>query len=74
MEMGRVDGVIANAGVMTYAGNFVDITSDESHDLLAVNLDGAFYTVREGARHMKTLYNAGDPVAGPCWSSQASPQ
>jgi NAD(P)-dependent dehydrogenase (short-subunit alcohol dehydrogenase family) len=60
-EMGRVDGVIANAGMMSSAGTFPDMTSGEWRRLLAVNQDGAFFTVREGARHMKRRYDAGDP-------------
>jgi NAD(P)-dependent dehydrogenase (short-subunit alcohol dehydrogenase family) len=60
-EMGRVDGVIANAGMMSSAGTFVDMTTDEWRRLLAVNQDGAFVTMREGARHMKQRYDAGDP-------------
>jgi NAD(P)-dependent dehydrogenase (short-subunit alcohol dehydrogenase family) len=60
-EMGRVDGVIANAGMMSSAGTFLDMTTDEWRRLLAVNQDGAFVTVREGARHMKRRFDAGDP-------------
>jgi NAD(P)-dependent dehydrogenase (short-subunit alcohol dehydrogenase family) len=60
-EMGRVDGVIANAGMMRNERSFLDMTSDQWHGLLAVNLHGAYLTVREGARHMKVRYDAGDP-------------
>ena len=60
-EMGRVDGVIANAGLMTNEGSFVAMSSDAWHALLAVNQHGSFYTIREGARHMKRRYDAGDP-------------
>jgi NAD(P)-dependent dehydrogenase (short-subunit alcohol dehydrogenase family) len=63
-EMGRVDGVIANAGLMHHAGNFVEMTSDAWHSLLAVNQHGAFYTMREGARHMKQRYDTGDRSGG----------
>ena len=59
--MGRVDGVIANAGMMSNAGTFLDMTTEEWRRLLAVNQDGAFVTVREGARHMKRRFDAGDP-------------
>ena len=37
------------------------MTSDAWHGLLAVNQHGAFYTMREEARHMKQRYDAGDP-------------
>jgi NAD(P)-dependent dehydrogenase (short-subunit alcohol dehydrogenase family) len=60
-EMGRVDGVIANAGLMTNERTFVEMSSDAWRGLLAVNQDGAFFTVREGARHMKARFDAGDP-------------
>jgi NAD(P)-dependent dehydrogenase (short-subunit alcohol dehydrogenase family) len=60
-EMGRVDGVIANAGMMRNDGNFLDMTTQQWHSLLAVNQDGAYLTIREGARHMKKRYDAGDP-------------
>src|SRR5262247_3511590 len=51
-ELGRVDGVIANAGLMTNERTFVEMSSDAWHGLLAVNQHGAFFTMREGARHM----------------------
>jgi NAD(P)-dependent dehydrogenase (short-subunit alcohol dehydrogenase family) len=60
-EMGRVDGVIANAGMMRNDGSFTAMSSQAWHSLLAVNQHGAFYTIREGARHMKRRYDAGDP-------------
>jgi NAD(P)-dependent dehydrogenase (short-subunit alcohol dehydrogenase family) len=60
-EMGRVDGVIANAGLMTNERTFVEMSSDAWRGLLAVNQDGAFFTIREGARHMKQRHDAGDP-------------
>jgi NAD(P)-dependent dehydrogenase (short-subunit alcohol dehydrogenase family) len=60
-EMGRVDGVIANAGLMSNAESFVAMSSEAWHGLLAVNQHGSFYTMREGARHMKRRYDAGDP-------------
>ena len=60
-EMGRVDGVIANAGVMENGRTFLDLTTRAWHDLLAVNQHGTYFTLREGARHMKRRYDAGDP-------------
>jgi NAD(P)-dependent dehydrogenase (short-subunit alcohol dehydrogenase family) len=60
-EMGRVDGVIANAGIMRNDRSFLDMTSGQWHSLLAVNQHGSYFTVREGARHMKKRYDAGDP-------------
>ena len=60
-KMGRVDGVIANAGIMTAAKSFTDMTGEFYQQLIAVNQFGAFYTAREGARHMKARAQAGDP-------------
>lgn len=59
--MGRVDGVIANAGLMRNERSFLDMTTDAWHNLLAVNQHGAYFTIREGARQMKRQYDAGDP-------------
>src|SRR6266550_2421505 len=52
-EMGRVDGVIANAGLMRNERSFLDMTTEQWHGLLAVNQHGAYMTIREGARQMK---------------------
>jgi NAD(P)-dependent dehydrogenase (short-subunit alcohol dehydrogenase family) len=52
--MGRVDGCFANAGVSGRAGakSFTEMSGEEWHRVLKVNLDGAFYTFRAAARHM----------------------
>ena len=50
-QMGRIDAVFANAGV-SGGGPFIDQTLDEWRRVLSVNLEGAFLTLREGARHM----------------------
>lgn len=62
--MGRVDGCFANAGV-SGRGNasFVDITADEWHRVLRVNLDGVFYTLRAAARQMVRQGDGGSLVA-----------
>ena len=59
-EFGRLDCVIPNAG-MGGMTPFVDMTTEIWNDLLAVNLHGAFYTIREAARHMKGRAEAGNP-------------
>jgi NAD(P)-dependent dehydrogenase (short-subunit alcohol dehydrogenase family) len=59
--MGRVDCVFANAGFSDRAASFADLTTKAYHDLLNVNLHGAFYVLREAARHMRERANAGDP-------------
>lgn len=59
--MGRVDCVFANAGYQNRASSFPDMTSEMYHDLLNVNLHGAFYTLRAATRHMRERAQAGNP-------------
>ena len=60
--LGRVDSVFANAGVGGTSGApFRDLPYDEFRKVLSVNLDGAFFTLREAARHMVQRAQAGDP-------------
>lgn len=61
VAMGRVDCVLANAGFTSRAPSFPDMTSETYHQLMAVNLHGAFYTLREASRHMRDRAMAGDP-------------
>lgn len=58
---GRIDGAIANAGLNTHPPAFTALDSDIWHDLLAINLHGAYYTLREVTRHMVARAEAGDP-------------
>src|SRR5271154_1621638 len=58
-EMGRLDCVVANAGFATQAP-FTEMTAEIYHSLLNVNLHGAFYTLREAAKHMVARSRAGD--------------
>jgi NAD(P)-dependent dehydrogenase (short-subunit alcohol dehydrogenase family) len=60
-QMGRVDTVIANAGIGSPARSFLDITADQYRKVLAVNEDGVFFTLREAARHMRDRASKGDP-------------
>jgi NAD(P)-dependent dehydrogenase (short-subunit alcohol dehydrogenase family) len=59
-QMGRIDAVFANAGIGSVARSFLDITAEQYRKVLAVNEDGAFFTLREGARHMRERAAAGD--------------
>jgi NAD(P)-dependent dehydrogenase (short-subunit alcohol dehydrogenase family) len=59
--MGRVDCVFANAGLTSRARSFMDMSSAMYHELLNVNLHGAFYTLRAAARHMRERAEGGDP-------------
>ncbi|MCK9993147.1 MAG: 2-dehydro-3-deoxy-D-gluconate 5-dehydrogenase [Alphaproteobacteria bacterium] len=61
-HMGRVDTVIANAGVGYGAPAFTDITIEGFHKVHAVNVDGALFTLREAARHMITREGGGSLV------------
>ena len=60
-HMGRVDAVFANAGIGSPARSFLDITAEQYRKVLSVNEDGAFFTLREGARHMRERAVKGDP-------------
>jgi NAD(P)-dependent dehydrogenase (short-subunit alcohol dehydrogenase family) len=53
--MGRVDACFANAGVSgrwSAPGGFAQMSTAEWRRVMAVNLDGAFFTLRAAARHM----------------------
>jgi NAD(P)-dependent dehydrogenase (short-subunit alcohol dehydrogenase family) len=50
--LGKVDSCFANAGVGGMAPSCLEMTADEWHRVLRVNLDGVFYTFRAAARHM----------------------
>lgn len=58
---GRVDSVFANAGIGKLAGAFSQMDTQAYRDVLAVNLDGVFFTLRAAARHMVERAEAGDP-------------
>jgi NAD(P)-dependent dehydrogenase (short-subunit alcohol dehydrogenase family) len=60
-EMGRIDTLVANAGVSSRPPSFHEMPSEMWHGLLGVSLHGAFYTLREGLRHMVERSEAGDP-------------
>ena len=61
-DFGRVDCVIANAGLPpSPARSIFDVATEDYHDFLAVSMHGAFYTLREGARHMVKRAEAGEP-------------
>jgi NAD(P)-dependent dehydrogenase (short-subunit alcohol dehydrogenase family) len=61
--LGKVDSVFANAGVSTVAPSIMDLSLDAWRRLMAVNLDGAFITIRAGARHMVERGEGGAIVA-----------
>jgi NAD(P)-dependent dehydrogenase (short-subunit alcohol dehydrogenase family) len=59
-QMGRIDTVIANAGIGSPARSFLDITAEQYRKVLSVNEDGVFFTLREAARHMRERASRGD--------------
>jgi len=53
-ELGKVDACFVNAGVGSGRGMaFQKMTTEEWHRVMRVNLDGAFFTLRAAAAHMK---------------------
>jgi NAD(P)-dependent dehydrogenase (short-subunit alcohol dehydrogenase family) len=60
-DHGRLDCVIANAGISTPVPSVLDLTTEAYHELLGAAQHGVFYTLREGARHMVERAKAGDP-------------
>jgi hypothetical protein len=61
VEHGRVDGCFANAGISGNNTAFDETTDEEWQRVTSVNLDGAFYTFKYAARHMRERAKAGDP-------------
>jgi NAD(P)-dependent dehydrogenase (short-subunit alcohol dehydrogenase family) len=59
--MGRIDTVIANAGIGLGAASFMEITAEAFRKIEAVNEEGVFFTLREAAKHMVERAKAGDP-------------
>ncbi len=60
-EMGRIDALFANAGIGYGANSFLNISTEMYRKVLSVNLDGVFWTFREGCRHMTERAKKGDP-------------
>lgn len=62
--LGKVDSIFANAGVTgTGTTPFIDMPLAEWRRVLTVNLDGAFLTLREGAKHLVERGEGGSLVA-----------
>ncbi|MEK1900338.1 MAG: SDR family NAD(P)-dependent oxidoreductase, partial [Rhizobium sp.] len=51
-EFGTVDVLVNNAGVTTF-GPLSDVSDEDYHRLIAVNLTGTFNGMREGARRVR---------------------
>ena len=63
-ELGRIDACFVNAGVSGSAPSFLEMTSEDWRRVMSVNLDGAFYTAREAAKHMVARHEEGDTAGG----------
>lgn len=62
-SMGNVHACFANAGVGGRAPSYLEMTTEEWHRVLAVNLNGFFFTTRAAARHMVEHGEGGAIVA-----------
>lgn len=58
---GRIDCVIANAGPPPKYQSVFDLPTEHYMNFLSVAMHGAFFSLREGARHMKARAEAGEP-------------
>ena len=63
-QMGRIDTVVANAGIGGGASSFADFPTETYRRVLAVNLDGVFFTFREACKHMVARAEGGDKAGG----------
>ena len=57
---GRVDSCFANAGVAR-SGRFEELSTEDWHYVLDVNLNGLFFTLRSAAKNMKQRSESGEP-------------
>jgi NAD(P)-dependent dehydrogenase (short-subunit alcohol dehydrogenase family) len=73
--LGGVDACFVNAGVSGRgaAASFAEMTTQEWHRVLAVNLDGAFFTLRAAARHMTARGAGGSWVTASLAALEGSP-
>ncbi len=53
-EVGRLAGLVNNAGIVFPIGSFVDLDADRLERVWAVNITGAFLCAREAVRRMST--------------------
>jgi hypothetical protein len=62
-EMGRLDGLFANAGRNGNVKSFLKLSLEDWRDVMAVNLDGVFLTLRDAARVLVEQGEGGSLVA-----------
>jgi NAD(P)-dependent dehydrogenase (short-subunit alcohol dehydrogenase family) len=59
---GRVDGMIANAGVTGQSkGPFIERTVEDFHRVMGANVEGVMHCFQVAAKHMTERARAGDP-------------
>jgi len=59
-KMGRIDTVVANAGVGGGARSFAEFDTATYRRVMSVNLDGVFFTFREACKHIVERAGRGD--------------
>jgi hypothetical protein len=71
---GRLDSCFVNAGVGGKAPSFVEMSVEEWHRVMRVNLDGAFYTAQEAVKQMVAQAPQGGSIifttSGSAWYGQ----
>jgi NAD(P)-dependent dehydrogenase (short-subunit alcohol dehydrogenase family) len=60
-EFGRLDCVVANAGLPPPRGGTLEQSTKDYLAFIDVSMHGAYYTLREGARHMVKRAEGGEP-------------
>ena len=60
-DFGRIDGVFANSGASPRFDSVFDMPTEHWFEFQKTAMHGAFFTLREGARHMKARAVAGEP-------------
>jgi NAD(P)-dependent dehydrogenase (short-subunit alcohol dehydrogenase family) len=72
--LGRLDSCFVNAGVGGRAPSFAEMSDDEWHRVMRVNLDGAFFTAQEAVRQMVGQSPQGGSIvfttSGSAWYGQ----
>lgn len=60
-QVGTIETVIANSGIGRMSKSFDEMKTQDYKDVMAVNLDGVFFTMRAAARHMVARSKNGQP-------------
>lgn len=60
-DFGRIDTVVANAGIGRGSLSFSAMTIETWREVMAVNVEGVFFTLREACKHMVERAKNGDP-------------